>query len=61
MDGVLYTAGDAGTEFTIQSMSKPFAYALALRDRGVDAVLEKVAVEPSGDAFNFGEFFYARV
>src|SRR5699024_1375689 len=36
----------------IQSMSKPFAYALALRDRGVDAVLEKVAVEPSGDAFN---------
>lgn len=52
MDGVVYTAGDAGTEFTIQSMSKPFAYALALRDRGIDAVLEKVAVEPSGDAFN---------
>ena len=52
MDGVVYTAGDADTEFTIQSMSKPFAYALALRDRGIEAVLEKVAMEPSGDAFN---------
>lgn len=52
MDGVVYTAGDAGAEFTIQSMSKPFVYALALRDRGIEAVLEKVEVEPSGDAFN---------
>lgn len=52
MDGVVYTAGDADAVFTIQSMSKPFAYALALRDRGIDGVLEKVAVEPSGDAFN---------
>ena len=52
MDGVVYAAGDADTEFTIQSMSKPFVYALALRDRGIHAVLEKVAVEPSGDAFN---------
>ena len=52
MDGVVYTAGDAEAEFTIQSMSKPFAYALALRDRGIEGVLEKVAVEPSGDAFN---------
>uniref|UniRef100_UPI00397DA7D5 glutaminase n=1 Tax=Salmonella sp. SAL4448 TaxID=3159903 RepID=UPI00397DA7D5 len=38
--------------FTIQSISKPFAYALALRDRGLDRVLESVGVEPSGDAFN---------
>lgn len=52
MDGRLYTAGDADTRFTIQSLSKPFVYALALRDHGLDAVLEKVAVEPSGDAFN---------
>ena len=52
MDGVVYTAGDADAEFTIQSMSKPFVYALALRDRGIEAVLEKVEVEPSGDAFN---------
>ena len=52
IDGVVYTAGDADAEFTIQSMSKPFVYALALRDRGIEAVLEKVEVEPSGDAFN---------
>ncbi|MCZ4656518.1 glutaminase [Dietzia kunjamensis] len=52
MDGIVYTAGDADAEFTIQSMSKPFVYALALRDRGIEAVLEKVEVEPSGDAFN---------
>lgn len=52
LDGVVYTAGDADAEFTIQSMSKPFIYALALRDRGIKSVLEKVGVEPSGDAFN---------
>ena len=27
-------------------------YALALQDIGVDAVMEKVGVEPSGEAFN---------
>jgi len=52
VDGVVYGAGDVDTEFTIQSISKPFVYALALADRGFDAVLEKVGVEPSGEAFN---------
>ncbi|SDD59437.1 glutaminase [Auraticoccus monumenti] len=52
VDGVVYGAGDTGTEFTIQSISKPFAYALALADRGFDPVLAKVGVEPSGEAFN---------
>ncbi|NTV96253.1 MAG: glutaminase A [Thiobacillus sp.] len=52
LDGVAYTVGDAGQPFTIQSISKPFVYAAALADRGRDAVLAKVGVEPSGDAFN---------
>jgi glutaminase len=52
VDGHVYTVGDAGVSFTIQSISKPFVYALALQDIGVDAVMEKVAVEPSGEAFN---------
>ena len=52
IDGARYTAGDVGVEFSIQSISKPFVYALALADRGFEAVLEKVWVEPSGDAFN---------
>ncbi|MFL1376703.1 MULTISPECIES: glutaminase [unclassified Nocardiopsis] len=52
VDGEVYAAGDADHAFTIQSISKPFAYALAVADRGLDAVLEKVGVEPSGEAFN---------
>ncbi|MCR2817287.1 glutaminase [Microbacterium sp. zg.Y1090] len=51
-DGRLYGAGDVDTAFTIQSISKPFAYAMALDDAGFDAVLAKVGVEPSGEAFN---------
>ncbi|WP_280507577.1 glutaminase [Nocardia flavorosea] len=52
VDGMVYGAGDIDTEFTIQSISKPFTYALALADHGFDPVLAKVGVEPSGEAFN---------
>ncbi|WP_182526545.1 glutaminase [Nocardioides dongkuii] len=52
VDGEVYGAGDLDVSFTIQSISKPFAHALALADRGFDAVLDKVGVEPSGEAFN---------
>src|SRR5947209_3429706 len=52
LDGHVYGAGDWELPFTIQSVSKPFAYALALADRGVDAVHEYVGVEPTGDSFN---------
>ena len=52
IDGNLYTVGDCEVEFTIQSMSKPFAYALALQQLGLDRVAQKVGVEPSGEAFN---------
>ncbi|MBM7366305.1 glutaminase [Gordonia hydrophobica] len=51
-DGRLYSQGDVDAAFSIQSISKPFVYALALADRGFDEVLAKVSVEPSGDAFN---------
>ena len=51
VDGHLYEAGDTRTDFTIQSISKPFTYALALADRGLDAVDAKIDVEPSGEAF----------
>lgn len=51
-DGTVYSAGDDEYEFTIQSISKPFAYALALRDRDLETVMAHVGVEPSGDAFN---------
>lgn len=52
LDGFVYAVGDADLPFTIQSVSKPFVYALALADSGLDAVLSKIGVEPTGDAFN---------
>lgn len=51
-DGHVYEAGDSRRSFTIQSVSKPLVYALALKDRGRDYVLRRIGVEPSGDAFN---------
>jgi glutaminase len=51
-DGHVYEVGDANHLFTIQSISKPFVYGLALEDHGVDYVLNKVGVEPTGEAFN---------
>lgn len=52
LDGEVYGAGDVDTELTIQSISKPFTYALALAGRGFGPVLARVGVEPSGEAFN---------
>ena len=52
VDGELYASGDTDALFTIQSISKPFVYALALADRGFEKVLVKVGVEPSGEPFN---------
>ena len=51
-DGAVYEVGDTRIPFTIQSISKPLVYGLALEDRGKEAVLAKVGVEPTGDAFN---------
>jgi glutaminase len=51
-EGHCYEVGETRRGFTIQSISKPFTYGLALADRGFAAVDAKVGVEPSGDAFN---------
>jgi len=51
-DGHCYEIGESRRPFTIQSISKPFTYGLALADLGFAAVDAKVGVEPSGDAFN---------
>lgn len=50
--GQVYEVGDTDIPFTIQSISKPFVYGLALEDNGLGDVLAKVGVEPTGDAFN---------
>src|SRR5436190_13343276 len=51
-DGYVYEVGDTRQPSTIQSISKPFVYGLALEDCGKQAVLERIGVEPTGDAFN---------
>ncbi|HEX3241320.1 MAG TPA: glutaminase A [Solirubrobacterales bacterium] len=51
-DGHCYEVGDSRRPFTIQSISKPFTYGLALADLDFAAVDAKVGVEPTGDAFN---------
>jgi glutaminase len=50
--GAVYEIGDARQPFTIQSISKPFVYGLALEDQGRSQVLTRVGMEPTGDAFN---------
>jgi glutaminase len=52
IDGQIFTVGDYQHLFTIQSISKVFVYGMALEEHGRDAVLKKVGVEPTGDAFN---------
>lgn len=52
LDGHVYEAGDSRVPFTIQSMSKPFVFALALDMLGATRVEGAIGVEPSGDPFN---------
>lgn len=52
LDGHVYEVGDTKIPFTIQSMSKPFVFALALDTLGAARVESAIGVEPSGDPFN---------
>ena len=52
LDGEVFRAGDHDQLFALQSISKVFVHGLALEACGRDRVLERVGVEPSGDAFN---------
>jgi glutaminase len=52
VDGSVFQAGDWDAPFALQSISKVFAYGLALADNGREQVLRRVGVEPSGNAFN---------
>lgn len=50
-DGTVHVAGDADMPFSIQSVSKVFTLAMALRRLGSD-LWSSVGREPSGSAFN---------
>jgi len=52
VDGQCIDVGDASQPFTIQSVSKPFVFGLALEDHGREHVLSKIGVQPIGEAFN---------
>src|SRR6202051_1296701 len=52
LDGHVYEVGDSRIPFTIQSMSKPFVFALALDTLGAARVATALGVEPFGEPFN---------
>ncbi len=51
IDGAIYETGDTRVAFTIQSISKPLTFAMALEACG-ELVRERIGVEPTGEAFN---------
>ncbi|MCP1123833.1 glutaminase [Bacillus sp. 3103sda1] len=51
-DGTMIKSGDWDVPFTLQSISKVIGFIAACLSRGITYVLERVDVEPTGDAFN---------
>ena len=51
-DNRVFTLGDVGYSFSIQSISKVFTLALAMEEFGPDKVFERVGSEPTGRPFN---------
>ena len=50
--GEVCECGDSDQLFTIQSISKPFVYGMALEEHGREYTRSRIGVEPTGDAFN---------
>ena len=51
-DNQVLTLGDVNYSFSIQSISKVFTLALAMKELGADKVFDKIGSEPTGRAFN---------
>ena len=51
-DGEVFSVGDAEHEFTLQSLSNPLMYGLALDQLGRERVEKAVGVEPTGNPFH---------
>jgi glutaminase len=51
-DGRVFETGNCDQPFTIQSVSKPFTFGMAIEELGHDTVFRRVGVEPSGEPFN---------
>lgn len=50
--GRVFCVGDCDHPFTLQSITKPFTFGMAIEALGPDKVAQHVGVEPSGDVFN---------
>ena len=50
--GKIYTKGDVSQSFSIQSISKVFTLALAMEQKGPQAIVDKIGVNATGLAFN---------
>ena len=52
VDGRSFGVGKAETRFPLMSISKPFTYALAVEQRGVDFMIDKIGVSATGLPYN---------
>jgi len=52
VDGKIYSIGDVNVPFAIESISKPFVYALALQDNGEQFITDKIGLNATGHRFN---------
>ncbi len=52
VNGAVHEIGDAGHAFSIQSVSKPFVFALVCQAIGAEAAREKIGVNATGLPFN---------
>ena len=52
VDGRAFSVGDATQEFSIQSVSKPFVFALVCDALGTDEVRRRIGVNSTGQPFN---------
>eukprot|EP00474_Spongospora_subterranea_P000916 CRZ01374.1 hypothetical protein [Spongospora subterranea] len=52
VDGQTWAHGDFTTPFSVQSTAKPISYMMAVQEKGLDYVHQRVGREPSGQPFN---------
>jgi glutaminase len=52
VDGRIFSVGEADVRFPLMSISKPFTYALALEQHGVDFMIDHIGVSATGFSYN---------
>src|SRR3954469_11795630 len=52
VDGKAYTAGDIGTQVSIQSISKVFTMAEVIQEQGPESIEKRIGVDATGMRFN---------